>query len=92
MRQPPIFTRDRGRQEIGCIATVRASIRARCAPLGIRKTFDGSEKIPHPEEAAKWPSRRTHCVNPADRRFLYPRDTRNSAAVHRIIGRLWLVS
>src|SRR5438132_1268986 len=39
---------------------VRASRRALRALLSMRKTFDGIKKAPHPEEAAKRPSRRTH--------------------------------
>ena len=33
------------------------------------ETFDGIKKIPHPEEAAKQLSRRTHRADPAYRQF-----------------------
>jgi AraC-like DNA-binding protein/mannose-6-phosphate isomerase-like protein (cupin superfamily) len=64
-----MFSDCRGCQEIGCSDAVRASRRARWALLSMRKVFDGIEKFPHPEEAAKRPSRRAHGVNPADRQF-----------------------
>jgi hypothetical protein len=31
----------------------------------MRQVFDGIKKIPHPEEAAKQLSRRTHCADAA---------------------------
>jgi hypothetical protein len=37
----------------------------------MREAFDGIKKIPHPEEAAKQLSRRTHGADPADREFPY---------------------
>jgi hypothetical protein len=39
----------------------------------MREAFDGIKKIPHPEEAAKQLSRRTHGAGPADREFPYSR-------------------
>jgi hypothetical protein len=59
----------------------RASRRALWALLSMRKA-DGIEKIPHPEEAAKRPSRRTHGADPANRRFpdsLLRRDDRRAS-------------
>jgi hypothetical protein len=35
----------------------------------MKEVFDIIEKIPHPEEAAKQLSRRTHGANPASRQF-----------------------
>jgi hypothetical protein len=35
----------------------------------MRDAFDSIKKIPHPEEAAKQLSRRTHGADPADRQF-----------------------
>src|SRR5438876_7876158 len=42
------------------MTVVRPSRRAPWALLRMRQVFDGIKKIPHPEEAAKRPSRRTH--------------------------------
>src|SRR3981189_3508352 len=53
------------RRVAGCTRTVRASRRALRALLSMRDTIDGIKKIPHPEEAAKRPSRRTHRADPA---------------------------
>jgi hypothetical protein len=61
--------REGGCQEIGCIAAVRASRRALRVLLSMREASDGIKKIPHPEEAAKQLSRRTHGADPADREF-----------------------
>lgn len=36
----------------------------------MREAFDGIKKIPHPEEAAKQLSRRTHAADPAQSQFL----------------------
>jgi len=47
-------------------AVVRASRRARGALLSMRKVLDALRKGPHPEEAAKQPSRRTHSADPAE--------------------------
>src|SRR6185312_9623726 len=47
------------------VDAVRPSRRALQALLRTRQIFDGTKEIPHPEEAAKRPSRRTRDVNPA---------------------------
>jgi hypothetical protein len=39
------------------------------ALLSLRYSFDGTKKTPHPEEAAKRPSRRTYNADPNIRRF-----------------------
>src|SRR6266404_7219082 len=56
---------------IGCIAAVRPSRCALQALLRMRYIFDGIKKIPHPEEAAERPSRRTHRVCPAQFQFFH---------------------
>jgi hypothetical protein len=50
---------------------VRPSRRPLCGLLRMRYAFDGIKKTPHPEEAAKQLSRRTHCANPADLQFFH---------------------
>jgi len=60
-----------GCQEIGFIAAVRASRRARWALLSMRKVLDGVKKIPRPEEAAQQLSRRMRGADPANRQFPY---------------------
>src|SRR5713101_8967784 len=37
----------------------------------MRYVVDGIGKVPHPEEAVKRPSRRTHGAHPADRQFVH---------------------
>src|SRR5437667_11847698 len=49
-----------------CMTFVRPSRRAHWALLRMRYVFDGIKIIPHPEEAAERPSRRTHAINPAE--------------------------
>src|SRR6266446_8478436 len=61
---------------IGCIAAVRPSRCALQALLRMRYIFDGIKKIPHPEEAAERPSRRTHRVCPAQFQRVEGRDPR----------------
>src|SRR5713226_4135319 len=39
--------------------------------LRTRQVFDGIKRIPHPEEAAKQLSRRTHRTDPADLQFFH---------------------
>jgi hypothetical protein len=53
-----------------CIGVVGASRRALQALLRMRSVVYGINGIPHPEEAAERPSRRTHNADPADRQFL----------------------
>jgi hypothetical protein len=53
--------------KMSCNEAVRASRRARWALLSMRQYFDGIKKIPHPEEAAKQLSRRTHAADPVNR-------------------------
>jgi hypothetical protein len=60
------------------IAVVRASRRAPRALLSMRYFVDGIKESPHPEEAAKRPSRRTHGTHA--RRIL------GSAAEGRLVG------
>jgi hypothetical protein len=64
---PPSTPRFGESEEIGGIVVVHASRRALRAFLSMREVFDGIKKIPHPEEAAKRPSRRTHRADPANR-------------------------
>ena len=52
-----------------CTDAVRPSRRALRALLRMRYTFDGTKEIPHPEEAAKRPSRRTRDADPASFRI-----------------------
>ena len=66
-----------GCQEIGCIAAVRASRRTLRVLLSMREAFDGIKKIPHPEEAAKQLSRRTHGRDAANREFPYTLESRD---------------
>src|SRR5215468_6309564 len=61
----------------GRIAIVRPSRRVLRELLRMRKAEDGTKIIPHPEEAAKRPSRRTHDWNPALRRFAHSFGSRN---------------
>src|SRR6266566_4642631 len=37
----------------------------------MREAFDGIKKVPHPEEAAKRPSRRTHGAHHIDQAYLF---------------------
>src|SRR5713101_9528452 len=67
----------RGCEGIDCIAVVRASRRALWALLSMREGFDDIKKIPHPEEAAKRLSRRTHRADPAQFQFFHTLESGN---------------
>jgi hypothetical protein len=64
-------------EEIGTTPKKEGAEQAPCvvrdapsALLTMRYVVDGFKKNPHPEEAAKRPSRRTHYADPAIRRFI----------------------
>jgi hypothetical protein len=54
-----------GNRNAGCIHGRASFETAALRPPQDNEVFDGIKKIPHPEEAAKELSRRTHCADPA---------------------------